>query len=68
MEGGHSLLAMTALVEIEQRLGVSVDLDDFFETATVRTVAELVRTSAPAPAPRPRLDAGRRERFGGSPA
>ncbi len=48
-EGGHSLLAISVLDAIEKRLGVSVDLGDFFLTPTVREVAELVRKATPDP-------------------
>ncbi|MEU5348002.1 non-ribosomal peptide synthetase [Streptomyces sp. NPDC020766] len=46
-EGGHSLLAISVLDAVEKRLGVSVDLGDFFLTPTVREVAELVRKAKP---------------------
>ncbi|WP_055591582.1 non-ribosomal peptide synthetase [Streptomyces hirsutus] len=48
-EGGHSLLAISVLDAIEKRLGVAVDLDDFFRTPTIRAVTELVREAAPVP-------------------
>jgi len=41
--GGHSLLALSMLEAISDRLGVVVDLEDFFAAATVRSVAEHVR-------------------------
>ncbi|WP_411146529.1 non-ribosomal peptide synthetase [Streptomyces sp. x-80] len=46
-EGGHSLLAISVLVAIEQQLGVSIDLGDFFLTPTVREVSRLVREAKP---------------------
>jgi amino acid adenylation domain-containing protein len=49
--GGHSLLALTVLDLVEQRLGVSLDLDDFFANATVRDTAALIRQGAEATAP-----------------
>nr|CBL93720.1 NRPS didomain PCP-A [Streptomyces sp. L-49973] len=48
-EGGHSLLAISVLDAIEKRLGVSVDLGDFFLTPTVGEVAELIRKADPEP-------------------
>lgn len=43
--GGHSLLGLSALEAIEDRLGVVISVDDFFATATVRAVAEQVRAA-----------------------
>ncbi|WP_405704109.1 non-ribosomal peptide synthetase [Streptomyces sp. NBC_00069] len=46
-EGGHSLLAISVIDAIEQQLGVSIDLGDFFDTPTVREVADLIRKAKP---------------------
>ena len=55
--GGHSLLAISLLSKIETRLGPALDLDDFFDAATVRAVTAQVRAagtkSVPPPAPTP---------------
>jgi len=41
--GGHSLLAISMLDEVEARLGVSLDLESFFQHCTVAAVADMVR-------------------------
>lgn len=43
--GGHSLLGLSVLEAIEDRLGVVISVDDFFATATVRAVADQVRAA-----------------------
>ncbi|ANZ40554.1 hypothetical protein BBK82_35680 [Lentzea guizhouensis] len=43
--GGHSLLGLSVLEAIEDRLGVMISVNDFFATATVRAVAEQVRAA-----------------------
>jgi acyl carrier protein len=44
--GGHSLTITRISGRIQQRLGVEVPLDDFFETPTIAEIAEIVRQSA----------------------
>ncbi|CAM3273359.1 non-ribosomal peptide synthetase [Stackebrandtia soli] len=46
--GGHSLMAVSAVGLLEDRLGVLLDLDDFLTAATVSGVAERLREAAPA--------------------
>ncbi|MEV4489952.1 amino acid adenylation domain-containing protein [Micromonospora coxensis] len=43
--GGHSLTITRISGRIQQRLGVEVPLDDFFETPTIAEIAEIVRQS-----------------------
>ncbi|MEU9234319.1 non-ribosomal peptide synthetase [Streptomyces subrutilus] len=47
-EGGHSLLAISVIDTIEKRLGVTVDLGDFFDAPTVGEVSALIRKAGPA--------------------
>jgi acyl carrier protein len=37
--GGHSLLAISAIAELEKRVGAALDLDEFMDAATVGEIA-----------------------------
>jgi acyl-CoA synthetase (AMP-forming)/AMP-acid ligase II/acyl carrier protein len=41
--GGHSVLALTLMMEIEKKIGVSLPLTTLLEAPTVETLAEVVR-------------------------
>ncbi len=47
--GGHSLAAASVIGKLERRFGAVIDLDEFLDAATVRRIAELVRTSLRTP-------------------
>ncbi len=47
--GGHSLAAASVIGKLERRLGAVIDLDEFLTAATVRRIAELVRSSLRTP-------------------
>ena len=48
--GGHSLLALHLVSDIEDRLGIRVQLNAFFEGPTIAKLALLIREDRPAPA------------------
>lgn len=48
--GGHSMVAVQVLAELEERTGVNLDLESFFDLATVGAIAaELERRRADQP-------------------
>lgn len=48
--GGHSLLAISMLQRLYQRLGVKVSIDDFYQCPTIRELATHMSSSAGEPA------------------
>lgn len=48
-EGGHSILAMNLVLEIEQSLGVALDLGTVFTAPTLRELTQCIRDGAAGP-------------------